>query len=269
MAACFVTAVVYAFVAGVNQPVVFQFLDTIIYGILLFLAGYALWQIFWYAIPVNYSPKYRIIFVSVLLFVTSALVIGAETLTVYLCFPAAFDSFVSSVPVRAFISFLIFTILYLSYLVFHENTGDFRDFPGIDSDKIPMDSSNMSDSGNSEMNDSVDSSAIRTVDRITVRIGQKIKIIPVDDILYIKADGDYISIHTAEGSWLKEQTMKYTEDRLPMNNFVRIHRSYIVNVHRISRIERYGEKQQVILNNNEKIKISAARYQSLKQILGI
>ena len=83
------------------------------------------------------------------------------------------------------------------------------------------------------------------------------------------ADGDYISIHTQEGNWLKEQTMKYTEELLPPNKFVRIHRSYIVNVDQISRIERYGERQQVVLHNKEKIKISAARYMVLKQILGI
>jgi DNA-binding LytR/AlgR family response regulator len=105
-------------------------------------------------------------------------------------------------------------------------------------------------------------------DRITVRSGQKIKIIPIEDIIYIKADGDYISIKASEGNWLKEQTMKYTEDILPTDHFVRIHRSYIVNVNHISRIERYGEKQQVVLHNNEKIKISAARYQTLRQVLG-
>ena len=107
------------------------------------------------------------------------------------------------------------------------------------------------------------------LDRITVRSGTKIKIIPLDSVIYIQADGDYISIHTPEGKWLKEQTMNYTENMLPPHSFVRIHRSYIVNIHHISRIERYGEKQLIVLHNNEKIKISAARYQLLKQILGI
>ena len=104
------------------------------------------------------------------------------------------------------------------------------------------------------------------IDRITVRSGQNIKIIPIDDIIFIKADGDYISINTANGYWLKEQTMKYTEDTLPTDRFLRIHRSYIVNVNHIRRIERYGEKQLIVLHNNEKIKISSARYQILKQI---
>ena len=104
-------------------------------------------------------------------------------------------------------------------------------------------------------------------DRIAVRSGQNIKIIPLVDIIFIKADGDYISINTANGYWLKEQTMKYTEETLPADSFLRIHRSYIVNVNHISRIERYGEKQLIVLHNNEKIKISTARYQILKQAL--
>ena len=107
------------------------------------------------------------------------------------------------------------------------------------------------------------------IDRITVRSGQNIKIIPIDDIIFIKADGDYISIKTAYGNWLKEQTMKYTEDILPNDRFLRIHRSYIINLNHISRIERYGEKQLIVLHNNEKIKISTARYQVLKQVLGV
>jgi DNA-binding LytR/AlgR family response regulator len=61
--------------------------------------------------------------------------------------------------------------------------------------------------------------------------------------------------------------MKHTEDMLPPDKFIRIHRSFIVNTNYISRIERYGE-HQIVLLNSEKIKISAARYHSLKQILG-
>jgi DNA-binding LytR/AlgR family response regulator len=107
------------------------------------------------------------------------------------------------------------------------------------------------------------------VERITVRNGQKIKIIPVEEILYLQADGDYVSIRTAEGRWLKEQTMKYSEEILPADRFVRIHRSYIVNITHISRIERYGEQQSIILHNGERIRISSARYQLLRRRLDI
>jgi DNA-binding LytR/AlgR family response regulator len=154
----------------------------------------------------------------------------------YLLSPSSFEHFVATIPVRILITLLTVAIIRLYYLLYSDK-------------KEPL------------------PTAAQPVDRITVRSGQKIKIIAIDEILYIKADGDYISIRTSEGSWLKEQTMKHTEDMLPPDKFIRIHRSFIVNTNYISRIERYGEHQQVVLHNREKIKISAARYQSLRHIL--
>ncbi len=103
------------------------------------------------------------------------------------------------------------------------------------------------------------------LERITVKGGQKIKVIPVDDIEYLQADGDYVSVVTAEGRWLKEQTMKYFEEHLPADRFIRIHRSYMVNMGRISRIERYGKLYQVVLRGGEKIRVSATGYKLLKE----
>ena len=175
---------------------------------------------------------------------------GVETFAVYLCFPSSFVAFVPSLPVQVFVAALFFVIFYLGAFFRH------RDTEGTEVHR-------------EEPIGDIELSKPSTIDRIAVRNGQKIKIIPIGSIIYIRADGDYVSIHTSEGKWLKEQTMKYTEDRLPIDTFVRIHRSYIVNIHHISRIERYGEKQLIVLHNNEKIKISAARYQLLKQILCI
>jgi len=236
---CFITAVIYAFVMGTGQPVIVYLTDGLIFGILLFVAGIILWNTFRFAIPVSYSPKYRNIFMVIFIIITGLLISGIETFAIYLCFPSSFNTYVLTLPVRIFLTWLLLFILYLLYLYYYEIAKHVKIQPAT------------------------------AIDRITVRNGQKIKIIPVDSIIYIKADGDYITIHTSEGKWLKEQTMKYTEDQLPANCFLRIHRSYIVNIHQISRIERYGEKQLIVLQNNEKIKISAARYQLLKQILGI
>jgi hypothetical protein len=238
------------------------------------LTGFVLWNIFRFAIPMKYPFKYRIIFISVIALATGALMIAIETIVVFLSYPSIVEDFVSTIPVRVFITFLIVLIFYLSSLFLYENT----EFERNDIQKDSMDSIKITDTEKSEMdhtsshepmNSSDSPSAKSVIDRITVRSGQKIIIIPVESILYIKADGDYIMIHTTDGKWLKEQTMKYTEDRLPADTFVRIHRSYIVNVHRISRIERYGEKQLIVLHNNEKIKISPTRYQTLKQVLGL
>ena len=261
---CFATAILYAFVVGVNQPIVVCIADGGIYGCLLFSTGLLLWNILRFAIPANNTPTFRIIYISVFAIITSLLITGIETFAFYLFFPSTFASFVPTLPVRVFITFLIFIISCLFYLYFSETIEDKKAISETISGELPMDSSQKGD-----LETESTPAVTRNIDRITVRSGTKIKIIPVENILYIQADGDYISIHTAEGKWLKEQTMNYTENRLPIDSFVRIHRSYIVNIHQISRIERYGEKQLIVLHNNEKIKISAARYQLLRKILGI
>ena len=107
------------------------------------------------------------------------------------------------------------------------------------------------------------------IDKITVRSGQKISVINIADVNFIKADGDYVSIATEAGRWLKEQTMKYYEQNLPTADFVRVHRSYIVNVAKISKIERYGQQQLIELRNGEKIKVSNSGYKALKDRLNL
>lgn len=87
------------------------------------------------------------------------------------------------------------------------------------------------------------------------------------DINFIKAEGDYVMIASDTGHWLKEQTMKYYEQGLPSASFARIHRSYIVNVAKITRIERYGQQQQIELRNGEKLKVSSSGYKILKEKL--
>jgi hypothetical protein len=111
---------------------------------------------------------------------------------------------------------------------------------------------------------------IEIIDRVAVKIGQKIHVIIVTDIIYIQAEGDYVMIHTADGRYLKEQTMKYFEQHLPVQKFVRIHRSCIVNVEIISRVELY-EKQNylLVLQNGEKLKTSASGYKLLKKALSL
>ena len=87
-----------------------------------------------------------------------------------------------------------------------------------------------------------------SIDRITVKDGSRIHIIKVEDLLYIQACGDYATLVTSDGEYIKEQTMKNFETHLPADNFVRIHRSSIVNVTQISRVEQYGkETYQVTL----------------------
>ncbi|MDR0789284.1 MAG: LytTR family transcriptional regulator [Bacteroidales bacterium] len=108
------------------------------------------------------------------------------------------------------------------------------------------------------------------VERITVKTGQKIDIIEVKDIVFIQANGDYVSIYTEKGVWLKEMTMKETERILPLEHFVRVHRSFIVNVACIRAIDRYKKGQYLItLSNKEEVKMTDVGYQVLKQRLAL
>ena len=108
------------------------------------------------------------------------------------------------------------------------------------------------------------------IDRITVKDGSRIHIIKVDELLYIQACGDYTTLVTPSGEYIKEQTMKYLEAHLPADNFVRIHRSTIVNVTQISRVELFGkETYQVSLKNGVKLRVSLTGYRLLKERLGI
>lgn len=106
------------------------------------------------------------------------------------------------------------------------------------------------------------------IERIAVKSGQKIQVILIEDIVYLQSDGDYVVIITTTGKFMKEQTMKYFEEHLPHEQFVRIHRSYIVNVEMISRIELYKKQQQMLtLKNGHQLKTSIAGYKMLKNVL--
>jgi len=106
------------------------------------------------------------------------------------------------------------------------------------------------------------------ITRIVVRKGNSINIIPVDHVRYIEAEDDYVMIYYSTGKALKQQTMKYYEDNLPNTDFVRIHRSYIVRVEEIKKIEPYGKDNHVaILQSGDKLPVSRAGYKHLKEEL--
>ncbi len=106
--------------------------------------------------------------------------------------------------------------------------------------------------------------------RIVVKDGSKIKIIPVNQIHYLEAADDYVKIITHEDSFLKKRTMNFFEQSLSAHQFVRIHRSYIVNTQFISRIDIYEKDSHIaILSTGARLPISKSGYFKLKEILGI
>ncbi|MDF3078817.1 MAG: DNA-binding response regulator [Sphingobacteriaceae bacterium] len=107
-------------------------------------------------------------------------------------------------------------------------------------------------------------------DRVVVKTGTKITIIPIADIEYLEADDDYVNIHTAGASYLKNRTMSYFEQALNGKHFVRIHRSYIVKVAEITRLDPYEkETYTAILKSGKKLPVSKTGYSKLKQVLGL
>ena len=106
--------------------------------------------------------------------------------------------------------------------------------------------------------------------RIVVKNAGKIKIIPVEDVHYLEAADDYVKINTKEGSFLKNRTMSHFENILDATQYVRTHRSYIVNVQLITRIDPYEKDNHLaILKDGKKIPVSKAGYSKLKEVLGL
>jgi two-component system, LytTR family, response regulator len=106
--------------------------------------------------------------------------------------------------------------------------------------------------------------------RIVVKNGSKIKIIPVHDVQYLEAADDYVKVHTSEGYFLKNKTMAHFEQTLDGQQFVRSHRSYIVNVQQITRIDPYEKDNHVaILRSGVKVPVSRSGYVKLRGVLGL
>jgi two-component system LytT family response regulator len=121
-----------------------------------------------------------------------------------------------------------------------------------------------------EMLNSTVSASPAQHERIVVKTGTKVKIIPVQDVQYLEADDDYVSIHTQEGSFLKNKTMSFFEQTLDPRQFVRVHRSYILAVQQITRIDPYEKDAHIaILKSGAKIPVSKTGYVKLKGVLGI
>lgn len=114
------------------------------------------------------------------------------------------------------------------------------------------------------------STAAGQQNRIVVKTGSKVKIIPAHEILYLEADDDFVKIFTAEGSFLKNKTMSFYEQSLDASQFVRVHRSYIVQINQITKIEPYQKETHLaILRDGKQIPVSKTGYAKLKIILGL
>jgi len=107
------------------------------------------------------------------------------------------------------------------------------------------------------------------LERIVVKDGSKVHIIPVEKLDYVEAQDDYVALHSEKKSYLKQQTIASVEEQLDAKRFVRIHRSYIVNLERIARIEPYTKDSRVaVLLDGTQLPVSRSGHGKLKGLLG-
>ncbi len=106
------------------------------------------------------------------------------------------------------------------------------------------------------------------LERVVVKDGTKVFVIPCNKIKYIEAQDDYVMIYFASGKFLKQKTMKFFEEHLSEKEFIRVHRSYIVALSQINKIEQIQkDSYQIILKDGEKIPVSKTGYSKLKKLL--
>lgn len=106
--------------------------------------------------------------------------------------------------------------------------------------------------------------------RIVVKVNGNIKIIPVQEVMYIEAYDDYVKIYTEQACHVKKKTMAWYEHTLDSKSFARIHRSYILNLAYLTRIEQTEkESYNAVLKNGSLLALSRSGYGLLKERLGI
>jgi two-component system LytT family response regulator len=110
--------------------------------------------------------------------------------------------------------------------------------------------------------------ANKPIERVLVKDGSRVHVIPVEKIDYIEAQDDYVGIKAGGKEHLKQDTMAELESLLPPERFIRIHRSYILNIDRLMRLEPYAKDSRVaVLADGTQLPVSRAGYARLKPLL--
>jgi len=106
------------------------------------------------------------------------------------------------------------------------------------------------------------------IERILVKDGPRVQVIPVEKLDSVEAEDDYVALHSEGKKWLKPQPLAELAEGLDPQRFVRIHRSVVLNVERLARIELYAKDSRVaILRDGRQLPLSRAGYARLKELL--
>ena len=108
----------------------------------------------------------------------------------------------------------------------------------------------------------------RWIERLLIRDGSRVQVIPVEKVDYLEAQDDYVAIHAEGRSWLKTQALSELAEGLDPARFVRIHRSYVLNLERLARLELYAKDSRVaILSDGRQLPVSRAGHARLKELM--
>ena len=106
------------------------------------------------------------------------------------------------------------------------------------------------------------------LERILVRDGTQVHVIPVGQIEHIDAQDDYVMIHAAGKKYIKLERLAELAETLDPKRFVRIHRSHILNIEKLARLETYAKDSRIaVLAGGTKLPVSRAGYVKLKEFL--
>lgn len=106
------------------------------------------------------------------------------------------------------------------------------------------------------------------IERVLIRDGANVHVLPVDAIDYVEAQDDYVAFKSGGKQYLKDQTLAALETTLDPKRFVRIHRSYVLNIDRISKVELYAKDSRIaILRDGTRLPVSRAGYARLSELL--
>ncbi len=251
--AIILTIVFYSIVA---LPVWMILIDSVMHALIFGLLGLLLWNVVKYGNFHALTVYQRMVNHVALAFLSIAIWLSGGYGLFLLIFGAdSASQFIPFLPIRGFIGLLVY-LLIVQHFRFLLNDLDSN---VITSDLLQVVETEKQKTQNTEV-----------LERIAVKSGAKIHVVLVTDIFFLQADGDYVQIFTVQGKYLKEQTMKFFEEHLPENQFVRVHRSVIVNVEMISRIELYEKQNQLLtLKNGQQIKTSSSGYKALRMALNL
>jgi len=244
-------ALVMYYLSGSSLYGKYVLFDMVIYSILQATGIFLLWFAVKYSRNILNFPL-LLIFNILLFLIFSAACIGLGFLitnTFFSNYPHFLGYFLNILPVRIFFSLLIYAVFVLAYYLLLSND-ELRMQKQKNEEKLPAKSLTV----------------VEKLSRIIVKKNSEYHCVNVNQIRYIEANGDYVLIYTDTSKYLKDQTMKYWEAHLPDDRFVRIHRSFIVNVEVIARIELYEKEiYKVHLKNGDVLKASITGYKLLKQ----